>query len=95
MALSGKAHTTIYLRILKNGLSRLALAGRLKSSWEVVVTFSDPDNLETTFSVQPSCLQDRAIPLEALQADVGEVARSLDSIMTEGADALRGHYRGK
>jgi hypothetical protein len=56
----------------------------------VVVTYSDPDNPDTTFSVQPS-QQDRTIPLDALRTDVGEVARSLDSMMREGADTLRRH----
>ena len=80
--------STIYLRLLRDGLSQLKLSGRLKSPWDVVVTYSDPDNPDTTFSVQPS-QQDRTIPLDALRTDVGEVARSLDSMMRDGAHALR------
>jgi hypothetical protein len=88
ISVNEKAQTTIYLRLLRDGLSQLKLSGRLKSPWDVVVTYSDPDNPDTTFSVQPS-QQDRTIPLDALRTDVGEVARSLDSMMRDGAHTLR------
>ena len=92
ISVNEKVQTTIYLRLLRDGLSQLKLAGRLTSPWEVVVTYSDPDNPDTTFSVQPSRGQDREIPLDSLRTDAGEVARSLDSIMREGALTMRRHH---
>lgn len=85
--------STIYLRILKDGLSQLSLSGRLRSPWEVVVTFSDPDNPDTTFSLQPANRLQGAIELQGLQSDIGEIAKTMDSFMEAGADALARNKR--
>jgi hypothetical protein len=79
----------IYLRLLVDGLNNLRQTAKLNFQWEVVVTFSDPDNPETTFSLQPILSQNCTTSLSALHGDVGEIARSLDMMMTERASALR------
>jgi hypothetical protein len=78
----------LYLRILKDGLNHLKLINKVNSQWEILVTFSDPDNLDTTFSIQPSAPQSPKTPLSVLQNDAREIAGSLDEMISEGARAL-------
>ena len=78
----------LYLRILKDGLNHLKLTGKVNSQWEILVTFSDPENLDTTFSIQPSAPQSPAIQLSVLQDDAREIAGSFDEMIREGARAL-------
>ncbi len=83
--------STIYLRLLRDALSLLRITGRLNAPWEVVVTFSDLDNPDTTFSLQPAAAPDRALSLPALRQDIGEIAKSLEGMMRDGARALCHH----
>ncbi len=78
----------LYLRILKDGLNHLKLIGKVNSQWEILVTFSDPENLDTTFSIQPSAPQSPAIQLSVLQDDAREIAGSFDEMISEGARTL-------
>lgn len=75
----------VHIRLLADGLSDMKVTGKLTNSWRVVVTFSDPDNPETTFSLEPVVETDQASILPKLQADANEIARSLESlIMRQG-----------
>jgi hypothetical protein len=53
-------------RLLSDGLKDLRHAGSLSTSWQVVVTFSDRDNPDTTFSLEPVDPPDRLPSLAAL-----------------------------
>ena len=83
----------VQLRLLSDGLNHMANAGCLRAPWRIVVTFSDPDNPETTFSLEPALSHDREISLPALQKDVAEIARSLHAIMTKEARDLQWEAR--
>ena len=47
------SESMIHIRLLVDGLKDMEVAGELANSWQIVVTFSDPDNPETTFSFDP------------------------------------------
>jgi hypothetical protein len=66
-------------------LSGLKHEGRLSASWQIVVTYSDPDNPETTFSLEPLAAPDKPLDLLSLQGDLAEIARSLHAIVSEAA----------
>ena len=90
--------STVAVRLLADGLGALKQAGKLRTPWQVVVTFSDPDNPDTTFSLEPVTSPGSAIALRSLQDDVAEIARSLKtmigtearSLQREARDALAG-----
>jgi hypothetical protein len=78
----------LYLRLLGDGLNRMAGMGCLRVQWGIAVTYSDPGNPETAFSLQPAPGERRDFSLADLQADAGAIARALDPMMEESARAL-------
>jgi len=61
----------------------MEIAGDLNCAWKVVVVFSDLDNPDTTFSLEPIVKTDEASLLPKLQADAILIARSLENLMTK------------
>lgn len=78
-----------HLRLLTDGLKDMHHAGALSASWQLVVTFSDRDNLDTTFSLEPTLPPDRLPPLPSLQKDVAAIATSLRNLITRQARDLQ------
>lgn len=78
-----------HLRLLAMGLDRLAHAKKLHTAWQITVTYSDPDNPETTFSLQPACSADNPPSLSHLREDVAEIARSLQYMMNDEGRKLQ------
>jgi hypothetical protein len=76
-----------HVRLLADGLGRLAHIGRLATTWRVVVTYSDPDNPHTTFALEP--LPDTDATLQQLRRDANEIANALPALIVEGGQALR------
>jgi hypothetical protein len=75
--------SVVHLRVLADGLKELQLQGRLQVPWHIVVTFSDLDNAETTFSLEPCPGEARPV-LGALQKDVETIAAHLhDQVFAE------------
>lgn len=83
----------VHVRLLGAGLARLSTAGKLKAKWQVVVTFSDPDNIETTFSLEPREPLPPGIGLKELRADIAAIARELQALMNDQARGLKGTAR--
>ena len=83
------AKSLVHVRLLASGLERMRHAGKLSVSWRIAVTFSDPDNPETTFSLEPVRAFDNEPSLPALRNDVAEIARSLHGMMTGEARTLQ------
>jgi hypothetical protein len=81
--------STVHVRLLSDGLKHWRFQKKLHARWQVAVAFSDPDNLETTFSLEPVADQASAVPLPKLQEDIATIAHSLDEMMTAGARALQ------
>ncbi len=77
--------SVVHLRVLADALKELHLDRRLSVQWRVVLTFSDGDNADTTFSLEPDALAPsrRAprSPLAALQRDVETIAEHLREVV--------------
>jgi len=78
----------VAVRLLTDGLNNLARMGKLQASWRVSVTYSDPTNAETTFSLEPAQPFDEANDLAALQEDLSTIAETLSALMSRQALAL-------
>ncbi len=65
-----------HLRVLADALKALHLAKKLSVPWRVTLTFSDDDNADTTFSLEPN-LNHEHPSLAALQRDVDRIAEHL------------------
>lgn len=81
--------STAHLRLLGDGIKDLQLKGKLSAAWHVVVTFSDADNPDTTFSLEPAENTEDAALLPGLQKDALVIAQSLEEIMTGQSKKLQ------
>ncbi|MDJ0949419.1 MAG: hypothetical protein QNJ94_10900 [Alphaproteobacteria bacterium] len=70
------AESVVHVRVLAECLQDLSIAGRLNGTWQVVVTYSDSDNADTAFSLEP-VVKDPIPSLGALQRDVATIAEEL------------------
>jgi hypothetical protein len=80
------ADSVVHLRALANAVNRLSNAGRLSTSWRIVLTHSDEDNPDTTFSLEPEPSADSS--LDALQSDLRVMADELAGAFWYACDAL-------
>jgi len=78
----------VEIRLLTDGLMSLEQSGVLNTAWRIGVTFSDPDNAETTFSLEPAQPLDESVDLPALQADLSKLAYALPEAMNSQAQNL-------
>ena len=83
------AKAMVHVRLLADGLVKLHGAGRLHTPWRVTVTFSDPNNPDTTFALEPALSAEAPVKLAQLQSDIAEIARALPDLMRTQARALR------
>lgn len=83
----------VHVRLLGAGLARLSANRTLKAKWQVVVTFSDPDNIETAFSLEPKQPVEAGIGLKELRADLAAIARALQGLMNQEARGLKATTR--
>ncbi len=82
-------NSVVHLRVLANAVKELHLAKKLSVPWRVVLTFSDEDNADTTFSLEPSLDHERPL-LPALQRDIDTIAEHLrDLTFTEARKLSR------
>jgi hypothetical protein len=79
----------VHVRLLAGAVARLHASGKLAHAWQVVVTFSDPDNPYTTFSLEPATSPDIALSLSRLQEDAAAIARWLQTMLREEARKLQ------
>jgi len=78
-----------HLRVLANAVKGLHLRGALSVPWQVVLTFSDDQDANTTFSLEPN-LVDSVPSLEKLQGDLKTIAEHLHrSVFTEAQKLSR------
>ena len=81
--------SVIHLRVLSDAVKELHLAEKLNVPWRVTLTFSDEDNADTTFSLEPDLDHKRPL-LYALQLDIDAIAEHLrDMAMTEARKISR------
>ncbi len=82
------AESDIHVRMLFDCLTQLRAERRLAAEWELRVTFSAPNNLSTTYALQP-CLGANPPGLDDLRADIELLAEELRGLFLARADSLR------
>jgi hypothetical protein len=85
------ADSVVHVRALADAINRLFYARRLAARWQLVLTYSDPTNPDTTFSLEPEPVADR--PLRVLQGDLRVLADELAGHFWVACDALAAHGR--
>ncbi len=71
--------SVVHLRVLADAVKELHLTETLSVPWRVVLTFSDEDNADTTFSLEPNLDHERPL-LYALQRDIDVIAEHLRAL---------------
>ncbi len=85
------ADSVVHVRGLAEAVTRLLNARRLSARWQVVLTHSDADNPDTTFSLEPELAADNSLDL--LQADLRVMADELGPTFWLVCDALAAQAR--
>ncbi|NKB60269.1 MAG: hypothetical protein GKS00_28515 [Alphaproteobacteria bacterium] len=70
--------SVVQLRVLADAITALHIERKLNVPWRIALTFSDDDNADTTFSLEPVLEQERPT-LASLQHDVDTIAAHLRS----------------
>ncbi|MGZ5853148.1 MAG: hypothetical protein ACXWJ0_03310 [Xanthobacteraceae bacterium] len=83
--------SVVHLRALADTIDRLYAAQRLSSRWHLVLTFSDPANPDTTFSLEPESAADNS--LTALQSDLRIMSETLGREFLLACDTLEAQVR--
>jgi hypothetical protein len=86
------AESVVYVRLLSEAVQEMFVDAKLNTPWEVVVTYSDDHNADTSFSLQPRIL-DRTIRLMDLQKDIITIADELQDFVALQADRLEQKVR--
>ena len=68
--------SVVHLRVLADGIKELHVDGKLSVPWQIAITFSDGDNVDTTFSLHP-VIDPNEVNLAALQKDIDAIAEHL------------------
>ncbi len=76
------------VRLLAESLQELRFRKCLKVPWRVGVTFSDEDNPDTTYALEPDMGQLGNAGLDALQNDAAVIAEHLRTVIKEQARKL-------
>lgn len=85
------ADSVVHIRALADAVNRLFTARRLSTHWQVVLTHSDADNPDTTFSLEPEPAAETS--LSALQGDLRVMAEELARQFWLSCDALEQQAR--
>ncbi len=82
------AQSVVHVRALAETIDRLSATKPFSAPWRVVVTYSDPDNPDTTFSLEPEPAGGGAA-LTGLQNDARRIAEGLDPAFWQACARLR------
>lgn len=82
------ARSVVHPRLIQQFLADLMGSGELHHPWHVCVTFSDFDNPDSGFSVEPELEIQADMTLSQLHEDIGIIAKNLVSRVKKGADYL-------
>ena len=85
------ANSVVHIRGLAEAVGRLFNARLLSSRWQIVLTYSDADNPDTTFSLQPDLGPETS--LSSLQGDLRVLADELGRTFWSACDALAAQAR--
>lgn len=82
------SNSVVHVRALAEALDRLFAEKRASARWRVVLTHSDPDNPDTTFSLEPD-LSGGVLGLSVLQADARALAEGLGAHFGSACERLQ------
>ena len=82
-----EAAARVVLRALGEALDPLLMEKRVSARWRVVLTYSDADNPDTTFSLEPEPAS--GAQLSALQTDARTIAEGLDALFWAACERLQ------
>ena len=83
--------SVVHLRALADAIDHLHAARRLSARWHLVLTYSDPANPDTTFSLEPESAA--ANSLTALQGDLRVMSDTLGREFLLACDTLEARVR--
>ena len=82
-------NSVVHVRVLANAIEKLHLTKNLNVHWRVALSFSDDDNADSTFSLEPKLETEQPL-LSALQRDVDTIAEHLrDEVIAEARKLSR------
>ena len=76
------------LRLIGSAAHAMFVAKKLKTPWQVVITHSDPGNVDTTFSLEPNLDPDNPVTLTDLRADILSLAKEYADFLKSEAGLL-------
>ncbi|MFQ5773971.1 MAG: hypothetical protein ACE5GS_05605 [Kiloniellaceae bacterium] len=79
--------SVVHVRVLAESIQELHLHKKLNAPWHIVITFSEHDNADTTFSLEPR-LEGRRPNLTALQTDIEAIAEHLRDLVFREVEKL-------
>jgi len=82
------AHSVTHVRVLSDSVRDMFCDRRLSSPWQVKLCFSDPNNVNTTFSLDPAA-HNAELTLVSLQNDVAKIAEELEGRVIKKAATLK------
>lgn len=88
------ADSMVHVRVLADAIAELYVTEKLLSRWEIALTMSDPDNADTSFSLQPN-INEGELKLTDLQKDVDTIATLLRATVFEKGGKLSRMVQGK
>jgi hypothetical protein len=80
--------SVVHLRVLDNAVNALFLNQRISIPWGVALIFSHPENLDTTFSLEPKVYEKKSY-LADLQSDLKIITENLTGLFYQTCDDLR------
>ncbi len=80
--------SVVHVRLLSDGVKELFIRKITGARWQVVVTFSEVDNPDTMFSLEPVVRKGGSPRLSDLQNDAVAIAERLHSLVTGRATVL-------
>ncbi len=78
----------VHARLLADSITRLSLDGCLTATWQIAITYSDPDNPRTTFALAPVLSHGERTSLTELQRDIAEIGFALPARLAAAGKAL-------
>lgn len=78
----------VHLRLLGSGAHAMFVAKKINAPWQVVITHSDPSNVDTTFSLEPYLEPDSEVSLADLRSDVLTLAKGFSNLLKAEASIL-------
>ena len=85
------ADSVVHIRGLAEAINGLRNAGRLAARWQIVLTHSDADNPDTTFSLEPEPATEDS--LHSLQNDLRVMSEELGATFWRVCDLLAAQAR--